>query len=99
MDLGVDEYDPTLINGHVLSTGRIRELRDILLSRTSGQRLELPGMEKGREDLIVTVTIMLEEFLHHWGFTELLISDWGLLEGIATAAARDGRGYKLKSSQ
>lgn len=99
IDLSVDEYDSTLINGHVLSTRTIREIRDVMLSMTSEQRLDLPGMEKGREDLIVTGTIMLEEFLHHFGFSELLVSDWGLLEGIAIAAARDGRGYDLKGSQ
>lgn len=99
MDLNVDEYDPTLINGHVLSAGRIGELKDILLSRTSAQRLEMPGMEKGREDLIVTGTIMLEEFLGHWGFQELLVSDWGLLEGVAIAVGRDGVGYELSGSR
>jgi len=95
MDLSVDEYDSTLINGHVLSAGRVRELKDILLSMTSRKRLDLPGMEKGREDLIVTGTIMVEEFLNHWGFSNLLVSDWGLLEGAAIAAARDGKGYEL----
>ncbi|TNF48551.1 hypothetical protein EP232_02300 [bacterium] len=96
LDLNIDEYDSTLINGHVLSTSRIHELLETLLSMTSKKRLELTGMERGREDLIVTGTIMLEEFLEHWGFSELLVSDWGLLEGIAIAAARDGRGYDLK---
>ena len=96
IDLSVDEYDSTLINGHVLSSQTIREIRDVMLSMTSAQRLDLPGMEKGREDLIVTGTIMLEEFLDHCGFSELLVSDWGLLEGIAIATARDGRGYDLK---
>ena len=95
IDLSVDEYDSTLINGHVLSSQTIREIRDDMLSMTSAQRLDLPGMEKGREDLIVTGTIMLEEFLDHCGFSELLVSDWGLLEGIAISAARDGRGYDL----
>jgi len=95
LDLGIDEYDSSLINGHILSTRRIHELRDTLLSRTSRQRLELAGMERGREDLIVTGTIILEEFLRHWGFSELLVSDWGLLEGIAIAVARDGKGYDL----
>ncbi len=99
LDLSIDEYDSTLINGHVLSTGRIQELRDTLLSRTSRQRLELAGMERGREDLIVTGTIILEEFLRHWGFSELLVSDWGLLEGVAIAVARDGKGYELKEGR
>ncbi len=83
LDLGIDEYDPTLVNGHVLTLSRLAELAGILLGMTSKKRLDLPGMEKGREDLIVAGILMLLQFMGYWGYKELLVSDWGLLEGVA----------------
>ncbi len=83
LDLGIDEYDPTLVNGHVLTFNRLDELAGILLGMRSKRRLDLPGMEKGREDLIVAGILMLLQFMDHWGYQELLVSDWGLLEGVA----------------
>ena len=98
LDLGIDEYDPTLINGHVLSRDTIRALRVEFLEMTSDARLRMPGMEKGREDLIVAGVLMVEEIMERWGYTSLKVSDWGLLEGVALAAAK-GRGYEVKCDQ
>ncbi len=83
LDLGIDEYDPTLVNGHVLTFSRLDELAGILLGMRSKSRLDLPGMEKGREDLIVAGILMLLQFMKYWSYKELLVSDWGLLEGVA----------------
>ena len=41
------------------------------------------GMEKGREDLIVAGSLMVLEVMERWGYKEMIVSDWGLLEGIA----------------
>lgn len=81
--LGIDDYDPTLVNGHVLSLGTIKGLLEAFLAKTSAQRLAMRGMEKGREDLIVAGTLMVLEVMDRWGYEELIVSDWGLLEGIA----------------
>jgi exopolyphosphatase/guanosine-5'-triphosphate,3'-diphosphate pyrophosphatase len=97
LDLAIDEYDPALVNGHVLPFHRITELVAQLSSLTSAQRLALPGMEKGREDLIITGAIMIEEFMRKGGYKELLVSDWGLLEGVAIECAVGGRGYDVKA--
>ena len=85
LDLGIDEYDPTLVNGHVLSRARIGDLEKTLLAIVSSARLDLAGMEAGREDLIIAGVLMIESFMDHWDFTELIVSDWGLLEGAALA--------------
>ncbi len=89
MDLGIDEYDPTLVNGHVLPRETIQKQMEGLLASTSAQRLAIPGMEKGREDVIVAGTLMVLEIMERWGHREMIVSDWGLLEGIAIDAAKD----------
>ncbi len=83
VQLGIDDYDPTLVNGHVLSLAVVRSLVDQFLAADSKKRLAMPGMEKGREDLIVAGSIMVLEVMDRWGYDEMIVSDWGLLEGIA----------------
>jgi exopolyphosphatase/guanosine-5'-triphosphate,3'-diphosphate pyrophosphatase len=92
LDLGIDDYDPTLVNGHVLSRETVGMLGDELLSMAASARLELAGMEAGREDLIAAGVIMVQEVMDRWGFRELIVSDWGLLEGAALKAAMSVKG-------
>jgi exopolyphosphatase/guanosine-5'-triphosphate,3'-diphosphate pyrophosphatase len=94
LDLAIDEYDPTLVNGHVLSRVQVARMAERLFSISSTERLRLPGMEPGRQDLIVAGTIMVEEVMDRWGYEEMVVSDWGLLEGVALAAAK-GKGSRI----
>ena len=94
LELGIDDYDPTLVNGHDLSRNTIAALRKEFLQLDSAARLKMPGMEKGREDLIVAGVIMIEEIMDRWGYASMKVSDWGLLEGIALAAA-EGQGWEI----
>ena len=89
IELGIDDYDPTLVNGHVLSLNTIQDLVKQFLNMTSDERLTMTGMEKGREDLIVAGSLMVLEVMDRWGFQEMIVSDWGLLEGIAIDLAGD----------
>jgi len=88
VQLGIDDYDPTLVNGHVLSLDTIKDLTEQFIGMTSVQRLALRGMEKGREDLIVAGSLMVLEVMARWNYKEMIVSDWGLLEGIALDAAK-----------
>jgi len=94
LELGIDVYDPTLVNGHVISRQTIAGLRRGFLQVDSAARLKMPGMEKGREDVIVAGILMVEEIMDRWGYGRLKVSDWGLLEGVALAAA-EGKGVGL----
>jgi exopolyphosphatase/guanosine-5'-triphosphate,3'-diphosphate pyrophosphatase len=87
VQLGIDDYDPTLVNGHVLSLNAVQDLVKEFLARTSDERLAMSGMEKGREDLIVAGSLMVLDVMGRWGYEEMIVSDWGLLEGIALDAA------------
>ncbi len=91
IQLGIDDYDPTLVNGHVLSLDAIQGLVKEFLDRTSGERLAMSGMEKGREDLIVAGSLMVLEVMDRWAYEEMTVSDWGLLEGIAIDLAASAR--------
>jgi len=91
IELGIDDYDPTLVNGHVLSLDTVMGLVKRFLTMTSIERLAMTGMEKGREDLIVAGSLMVLEVMDRWGYQEMIVSDWGLLEGIALDAVNSER--------
>ncbi|GAB4301640.1 MAG: exopolyphosphatase [Desulfuromonadia bacterium] len=80
--LGLDTYDYRLVNGHEVSRGFIGELFERLLPLPPEERLRITGMEKGREDLIVSGLIITMETMDAFGFDSLVVSDFGLLEGV-----------------
>jgi exopolyphosphatase/guanosine-5'-triphosphate,3'-diphosphate pyrophosphatase len=49
----------------------------------AADRLSLPGMEKGREDLMPAGTIICREVMRHAGADRLLVTEGGVLEGLA----------------
>ncbi len=80
----MDVYDPDRINGYALSRAHFEEIRDRILGMTSAQRLEIPALEKGREDVIVAGFAILDAMLERWGYSEMISVDSGLLEGLLT---------------
>jgi len=75
-------YEPIRIHNYRLSLETIRGLEREILSRTKAQRREMPGLEAGREDVVVAGTLILQTVMETLGFSEGLVSDVGLREGI-----------------
>jgi exopolyphosphatase/guanosine-5'-triphosphate,3'-diphosphate pyrophosphatase len=76
------QYDPDRINGYHLTS---RSLNGIIehLSRTSlAERRNMPGLEEGREDIILAGAVIAQEIMEYCAKAEVLVSDWGLREGI-----------------
>lgn len=82
LDLALTPYDPARVQGHVLSRDAVRGMLETLLPLTPDQRLLLPGMEKGREDLIIAGILLTLQSMELFGFDSLTVSDTGILEGI-----------------
>lgn len=74
--------EPIRIHNYRLSLETIRGLERELLRRTKAQRREMPGLEAGREDVVVAGTLILRGVMETLGFSEGLVSDVGLREGI-----------------
>jgi len=75
-------YVPARIHNYRLGLDTIRGLERELLVRTKAQRRGLPGLEAGREDIVVAGTLILHGIMDTMGFTEGLVSDVGLREGL-----------------
>ena len=75
-------YEPVRIHNYRLRLDTIRELEREVLSKTIAQRRKMPGLEAGREDVVVAGTLILRCAMEMLGFFEGLVSDVGLREGI-----------------
>ena len=82
MDQELKEYDPDRINGYVLSRSSLDSMVATLSVTTLDGRRKIAGLEHGREDIILAGAIIAQEIMDRCGTREMLVSDWGLREGI-----------------
>ncbi|WP_455378698.1 Ppx/GppA phosphatase family protein [Petrachloros mirabilis] len=75
-------YEPARIHNYVLTLERVRELEQMLLSRKKADRIGLPGLEKGREEVIAAGAVIIRTIMETLGHQSILVSDLGLREGV-----------------
>ena len=75
-------YEPARIHNYVLTFETIRDLGQTLLSRKKADRIGLPGLEKGREEVIAAGAIIIRTIMESLGQESVLVSDLGLREGV-----------------
>ncbi|BAT70996.1 exopolyphosphatase/guanosine-5'-triphosphate,3'-diphosphate pyrophosphatase [Thermosulfidibacter takaii ABI70S6] len=95
IDMKLEKYDPEKVHGYRLSLGRLTEIEKWLLSIPASERLKIPGMEKGREDLIVAGIVIVVETLKKFKADEMVVSEWGIREGIIVDAINKGKNKVL----
>ncbi len=89
MDRKIFPYDPEKIHGLVLPLDNIQRLFEDLKSKSLGQRLEIPSLEQGREDLILAATPLVLEIMKVFRCSHVTVSEYSLREGILLQASRD----------
>ena len=87
VDMAMTTYDWRRVNNHRISGERLRTLQEQLAPLTPEERESVPGMEKGRGDLIVPGLQLVLSILRVFGFSALTVSDFGLLEGVVLGLA------------
>jgi len=75
-------YEPARIHNYQLQLSTIQELEQTLLSRNKADRAGLPGLEKGREEVIAAGAILIRTIMETLGIKSVLVSDLGLREGV-----------------
>jgi exopolyphosphatase / guanosine-5'-triphosphate,3'-diphosphate pyrophosphatase len=81
--LGLDEYDSARIHHSRISAARVHEIADGLLAMTRAERAAIPVMHPGRVDVIGAGALILDRIMTRFGFTEVLVSEHDILDGIA----------------
>jgi exopolyphosphatase/guanosine-5'-triphosphate,3'-diphosphate pyrophosphatase len=87
LDLGLVEYDPQRVHGHLLSTRAIARELGRLAALPEADRRRLPGLEPERAPVIVAGAVILHEVLAAFGLAEVEASERDILDGTALAAA------------
>ena len=82
LDLGLDLYEADKVQDHFLDRGRISNIAANIASMTVAERNSLPGLEQGRGDIILGGIEIYQEILATIEVEGMIISDYGLLEGI-----------------
>lgn len=91
MELRLAAYDPVLVNNYVLTREKIERTLKTVLSLARAERTKIPGLEKGREDLIVSGTAVVLKTMERFMSGRMAVSDAGLLEGIAYSMVGGGK--------
>ncbi|MGE5273801.1 MAG: Ppx/GppA family phosphatase [Verrucomicrobiota bacterium] len=87
LDLGLTEYDPARVHGHVMGAAAVGEQLHRLASLTLEERRALPGLEPDRAPVIVAGAAILREVVRRYGLDSVEASEYDLLHGVALAAA------------
>jgi len=75
-------YEAARIHNYQLQLSTIQDLEQTLLGRTKAGRIGLPGLEKGREEVIASGAIIIRTVMEALGMPNVLVSDLGLREGV-----------------
>ena len=82
LELGLTQYDAEAIEGLEVSLARITERIDSLARLTSAELLAIPGLGKGRADIVMPGLCILEAFLEQVHLDRVIISDRGIRYGL-----------------
>jgi exopolyphosphatase/guanosine-5'-triphosphate,3'-diphosphate pyrophosphatase len=89
LEQGLDHYDVDRIHHFVLDRPAVAEWRRRLASETAAERGRQPGMDPGRQDVIVAGVLILELVMAELGFEACLVSERDILDGLV-ASVRPG---------
>lgn len=81
MLLEMEPYDPRAITGRVITLAEMDRLQARIEALDLDRRRRLPGLEAGREDVILAGLVVVRELLRVYGLSEMTVVDSGLLEG------------------
>ncbi len=82
IDLGLGTYSREKIHLHRLPLNRLQDMSKKLLALPLKERKNIRGLEPERADLIIPGIQFTIRIMEVFGFDELIVSDYGLLEGV-----------------
>ncbi|HUY51406.1 MAG TPA: Ppx/GppA phosphatase family protein [Streptosporangiaceae bacterium] len=85
--LGLPAYDSARIHHARVSAAEVAEQTRSLLRQTRQQRAGLAVMHPGRVDVIGGGALVLDRVIRRFGFSEVLVSEHDILDGIAWSLA------------
>lgn len=81
MLLGLEEYEPSKITGYEIKTAQVERLIQKIAPLSLEKRRSIPGLETGREDVILPGLVLVKALLNVYSQGSMYVVDSGLLEG------------------
>jgi exopolyphosphatase/guanosine-5'-triphosphate,3'-diphosphate pyrophosphatase len=91
LELGSVDYDSERVHLAVLPAPRVARWCDVLSAEPAAARGARPGIEPGREDVIVGGVLVLREVMTRFGFAECLVSEADILDGLVASLDDESR--------
>lgn len=91
IDLGLEEYDPARIEGHVLTKARLEALYADLSAKPLAELETVPGLDPARAPVIVAGIAILLEVITHFDLDRVEASEHDILYGLALSTLSDAR--------
>jgi len=85
VELGLATYDRDAIHHFELTHEAVEDVFRTLATETREQRLENPGMEEARADVIVGGCCILVKLMRHYGLATCLVSEADILDGLVAS--------------
>jgi exopolyphosphatase/guanosine-5'-triphosphate,3'-diphosphate pyrophosphatase len=90
--MGLPGYDAARIHHARVSSADVHAVTLALLAQTRAVRAGIGVMHPGRVDVIGGGALILDRIMDRFGFSEVLVSEHDILDGMAWSLARDSRG-------
>jgi len=90
--MGLPGYDAARIHHARVSAADVHAVTGALLSQTRAVRAGIGVMHPGRVDVIGGGALVLDRIMNRFGFSEVLVSEHDILDGMAWSLARDSCG-------
>jgi exopolyphosphatase/guanosine-5'-triphosphate,3'-diphosphate pyrophosphatase len=90
IDLGLERFDHRKVHNHKIGIEKLNRMFAMLKSLPLAERAGIKGLEPQRADLIIPGIILTISLMENLGFTSMLISNAGLLEGTVLEIAEEG---------
>ena len=78
----LEQYERNLVHDSELSLEEIRQILDELISLPLVERAKMPGLERGRADIIIAGTLVLVFIMEKLEVSSVRVSDDGILVGL-----------------
>ncbi|HBA87639.1 MAG TPA: exopolyphosphatase [Geobacter sp.] len=89
--IGMKDYDYRRVNNHTMPLSEVERIYEMLKPLAPVERLQVPGLEPGREDLIIAGVLVVLLTMRVFGFQTFKVSDSGLLEGLILGVCVESR--------
>jgi exopolyphosphatase/guanosine-5'-triphosphate,3'-diphosphate pyrophosphatase len=89
VDLKLEKYNREKVHLHRIPLDRLYDMKKRLFSLSLEERKKVDGLEAGREDLIIPGLQFTINIMDFFRFKELIVSEYGLLEGVLLEIFQD----------